>query len=73
MMWFFILIFVGVFLWMANLHVVSLERDWPLILVVVGLLNLLGMLRKTRKSRILNDLEKGKISVEQAEDKLKNS
>lgn len=73
MMWFFILIFVGIFLWMANLHVVSLARDWPVILIVLGLLNLLSIFRKTRKSRILNDLEKGKITVEQAEDKLKTS
>jgi hypothetical protein len=73
MIWFFMLIFIGVFLWMANLHVVSLARDWPIILIVLGLLSLLGIFRKSRKSRILNDLEHGKITVEQAEDKLKKS
>ena len=73
MMWFFMFIFVGVFLWLANLHIISLGRDWPVILIVFGLLMLLGIRRKSRKSRILNDLEHGKISVEEAEEELKGS
>ena len=73
MMWFFMFIFVGVFLWLANLHIISLGRDWPVILIVFGFLMLLGIRRKSRKSRILNDLEHGKISVEEAEEELKDS
>lgn len=73
MTWFFILIFIGVFLWLSNLHIVSLARDWPVILVVIGLLNLFSICEKSRKTRILNNLERGKISVEEAEDKLKKS
>jgi hypothetical protein len=73
MRWFLILIFIGVFLWLANLHIVSLARDWPVILIVIGLLNLFDIFKKGKKSRILNDLDSGKISVEEAEDKLKKS
>ncbi len=73
MMWFFLFIFVGVFLWLANLHIINLGRDWPVILIVFGLLMLLGIRKKSRKNRILYDLEHGKISVEEAEDKLKSS
>lgn len=73
MTWFFLFIFIGVFLWLANLQIISLGRDWPVILIVFGLLMLLGIRKKSRKNRILNDLEHGKISVEEAEDELKDS
>lgn len=67
-----LVIFVGVFLWLGNLRVVDIARDWPVILIVVGLVSLLSMRRKARKRKIISDLEKGKITVEEAEGKLRN-
>jgi hypothetical protein len=68
-----ILIFVGLFLWLGNLGILNLGRDWPLILVIIGLLGIISAVRKTRKGRIIKDLEKGKISVAEAEKKLKKT
>lgn len=68
-----ILIFVGLFLWLGNLEILDLSRDWPLILVIVGLLGIVSAVRKNRKGKIIQDLEKGKISVEEAEDELKKT
>ncbi len=73
MIWFFLFIFVGVFLWLANLDIINLGRDWPVILIVFGFLLLLGIGKRSRKNRVLNDLENGRISVEEAEDRLKDS
>ena len=73
MMWFFTFIFVGIFLWLANLQIVHLARDWPVILIVVGCLIIVGICKKNTRARVLNDLEHGKISVEEAETKLKSS
>ena len=73
MMWFIVFVFVGVFLWLANLHIVALTRDWPVILIVLGVSILLSIYKKRKKTRVLNDLEHGKISLEEAEDRLKNS
>jgi hypothetical protein len=66
-----ILIFVGLFIWFGNLGFLNLSRDWPLILVVLGILGIISALRRGRKARIIRDLEKGHITVEQAEEKLK--
>lgn len=68
-----VIIFIGLFIWFSNLGFINLARDWPLILVVVGVLTLLTSLRKGKKRRIIEDLEKGRISVEEAEEKLKHS
>jgi hypothetical protein len=68
-----ILIFIGFFIWFGNLGLLNLGRDWPLILIVIGLLGIISALRRGRKSRIIRDLEKGKISVGEAEEKLKKN
>lgn len=76
------LVVLGLFLWAANAGLVNFvwSRDWPLILVVVGLWMLWEAgrraWRRRRRSRanpekVLRDLEKGKISVEEAEKRLR--
>jgi hypothetical protein len=67
------LIFVGFFIWFGNLGLLNLSRDWPLILIVIGILGIISALRRGHKSRIIRDLEKGHISVEEAEEKLKKN
>ncbi|MBN2621150.1 hypothetical protein JXB22_08680 [candidate division WOR-3 bacterium] len=68
-----IFIFIGFFIWFGNLGFLNLSRDWPLILIIIGLLGIISALRRGRKSRIIRDLEKGKISVGEAEEKLKRN
>lgn len=68
-----LIIFIGVFLWLGNLHVVDIKRDWPVILIVIGLVSLLNTQKKAKKRKIISDLEKGKITVEEAEGKLRNT
>lgn len=68
-----LIIFVGVFLWLGNLRVVDIARDWPVILIVIGLVSLLSTRKKVRKRKIISDLEKGKITVEEAEGKFRKT
>jgi len=39
MLWYVILIIVGLLLWLNNLgyHILDLGRDWPLLLVLIGI------------------------------------
>ncbi len=64
-------IFLGLFFWLVNLQVLVLYRDWPLILIFLGLLQFLDFIHRLAKQKILNDLEKGRITPTQAEEKLK--
>ncbi|HAF07812.1 MAG: DUF5668 domain-containing protein [bacterium] len=74
----FILIVVGVFLLLStyNLFFFTFSRDWPWILIIVGLLNMISFKKKrsvvnvkissSKRKKILEDLKDGKISVEEA-------
>ncbi|HID32703.1 MAG TPA: hypothetical protein EYP24_04930 [bacterium (Candidatus Stahlbacteria)] len=67
------IIFLGVFFWLSNHQLISFSKDWPLILIILGLLSLVFRKGKTRKDRIgvLKDLEEGKISAWEAEKELR--
>ena len=65
------IIFLGLFFWLANLQVFVLSRDWPLILIFLGLMQFFDFSHRSAKQKILNDLEKGRITPAQAEEKLK--
>jgi len=69
--WIIILIFIGIFFWLANLQVLMLTRDWPLILVFLGIVNLFNLSKRNRRKKIIRDLESGKINAQTAEEKLK--
>ena len=69
--WIIIILFLGTFFWLSNLGVLSFTRDWPLILVFLGMYNLGKAIKKGRKGRIIADLASGKISACEAEEKLK--
>ena len=68
-----ILVFVGVFLWLGNLHVLNTARDWPVILIFIGIISLMSICKTGKKRKIINDLESGNITVQEAETKLKNT
>ncbi|MEE8597609.1 MAG: hypothetical protein V3T09_07355 [bacterium] len=77
MIWIFTLILIGFFFWLTNLQVLVLSRDWPLILILIGLINIIKLIKKlikiNKRHTIVNNLENGKISVQEAEEKLKKS
>jgi hypothetical protein len=72
-MWIIILIFLGVFFWFCNLEVLILSRDWPVLLIFFGILSIYGLFRENKKEVIIQDLEKGKITPQEAEEKLKKT
>lgn len=67
-----IFVFVGVFLWLGNLHILNTARDWPVILILIGIMSLMSIHKAGRKRKIINDLESGNITVQEAEEKLKH-
>jgi hypothetical protein len=69
---------VGLWIWLSNLDVlnVSFKENWPLIIVVAGIYVIArraGISRRNKSKRhtILGDLEKGKIDVETAINKIR--
>lgn len=78
------LIVLGLFIWFLNLGVFSFwkwGRDWPWILVIIGIFSIIGYFKKKfRKSRkfkkekikdILDKIEKGEINIEEAIKRIK--
>lgn len=76
------LIFLGGFFWLSNYHLITFSRDWPVILIVIGLLAMIKRPRGKKirvevktddddKMEVLKDLEKGEISAEEAEERMK--
>lgn len=66
-----IFIFLAIFFWLANFRVLSWSRDWPIILIFFGIINIL-IFPKYSKKRVIEDLEKGKITPEEALKRLKS-
>ncbi len=60
-----IFIFLAAFFWLSNLNILSLSRDWPVLLIFFGLFNLLIFPRYSKR-KIIEDLEKGKLTPEEA-------
>jgi amino acid permease len=75
--WGIILIIIGLWIWLSSIGVpyISFSKNWPLILVFWGLYIIIRRLtrrqRWIRPSQVINDLEKGKINVDEAVNKLK--
>lgn len=64
-----VLIFFAAFFWLVNFKVLLLSRDWPIILIFLGVINILLSPKYSRK-QIIQDLEKGKITPDEALKKL---
>ncbi len=60
-----IIICLALFFWLVNLKIFLLTRDWPIILIFFGIVNLF-LFTKYSKKKVIEDLEKGKITPEEA-------
>jgi hypothetical protein len=76
-----LLILIGLFFWLSNLGLIpgiNFKRDWPLIIIITGLWILISSFKKYFKfkknkdiKKIIDELEAGKISAEEAIKKIK--
>ncbi len=74
--WAIVFISVGVFVWLGNLGIFNFRwgRDWPVILVIIGLYFLTQLIPPKKRRRrvkkgmdeILKRLERGEVSAEEA-------
>ncbi|MEO0092660.1 MAG: DUF5668 domain-containing protein [candidate division WOR-3 bacterium] len=73
-----ILIILGLWIWLSYLGVpyISFHKNWPLLLVGLGIYIIIRRLirrsLRVNRQQVLNDLEKGKISVEEAIEQLRS-
>lgn len=80
------LIILGLFIWFLNLGIFSFwkwERDWPWILVIIGVFSIIGYLKRRAKGikkykykkekikEIINKIEKGEIDINEAIKRIK--
>jgi len=74
--WGFTLIVLGLWLWLSNMGYLNFKRDWPIILIAIGIyeviIGLSGGRKAPRTKKVLDKLEKGKISAEDAVNLLKD-
>ncbi|MDH5684504.1 MAG: DUF5668 domain-containing protein [candidate division WOR-3 bacterium] len=75
--WGIIIIIIGLWIWLSSLGVpyISFSKNWPLLIVALGLYIIIRRLIKrgrrwVRKDEVLKDLEQGKINVDEAVEKL---
>lgn len=78
--WAIVFICIGVFVWLGNLGIFNFRwgRDWPVILVIIGLYFLIQVISPRRRKRrvkkgldeILKRLERGEVSAEEAASEL---
>lgn len=82
-----VLVAAGVLIWLANIGVLNWNwgRDWPWILIVLGILGLVGEIarrarravrrrpaaRRVDRAGILRDLEEGRITADEAERRMR--
>ncbi len=68
-----VILLIGVWIWLSHFGIsfISFRRDWPVLIILLGVWIILKS--KRRRLKIIEDLEKGKIDVEEAIDKLRRS
>ncbi len=70
-----ILLFIGLWIWFSNLGIgfINFSRDWPVLIILLGTWIIVRKIKKKKPKvdKILNDVEKGKISVDEAVEKIK--
>jgi hypothetical protein len=75
-----VLIVLGVLFWLGKFGIIDFywDRDWPVILIAIGVFSLVNHFTRSRrrgnrrkKIKILSELDDGKIDAEEAIDELK--
>ena len=72
------LILIGLWIWLSNMGYLNFKRDWPLILIVLGIYAVLTAITPSKRSkekdvrRLLKDLEDGKISTDDVIEELED-
>jgi ABC-type microcin C transport system permease subunit YejB len=75
-----ILIVLGILFWLGKFGYINFywERDWPVVLIAIGIFSLINYLAKRKrvssiknKKNVLDSLESGDIDVDEAVDRLK--
>lgn len=68
-----VVILIGIWIWFSHFGIsfISFKRDWPILIILLGVWIILKSRRKRLK--IIEDLEKGKIDVDEAIDRLRRS
>ncbi len=84
--WSLLFIGIGIWILLSNYGVIlfKFSRDWPILLIAIGLAEILDVIfsvsktkkrphvkSKTNVKEILDSLEKGNISIDEAEKKIK--
>lgn len=77
--WGIALVLLGAWIWLSSLGVswISFSRDWPVLLVLLGgyvtCRGLRGLRRRRRRQVrfVLDDVERGRVDVEEAIDRIK--
>jgi len=60
------LIIIAAFFWIGNFGLILFRRDWPLLIVLLGIILLIRVFRKNSRKSIINKLAQGQISPEEA-------
>ncbi|TET24098.1 MAG: hypothetical protein E3J78_01705 [Candidatus Cloacimonadota bacterium] len=75
------LIVLGVLFWLGKFGIIDFywDRDWPVILIAIGVFSFVNIMvkkskrgRKSKKTAILNKLNDGDIDAEEAISKIKD-
>ena len=73
-----IILIIGLWIWLSNFGLIFIKfsRDWPVILILLGIYLIYRGIKskkkkKTKTFRILDKIDKGKMSVDEAVEKIK--
>ncbi len=74
--WGIVLVILGAWIWLSNMGYLSFKRDWPFILIIIGAYYFIDGLKvkgksKTNVKKVLDRVEKGEMSVDEAEQKIR--
>ncbi len=78
--WGIVLVFIGLLIWLGNMgyFIFRWHRDWPLLLVIFGIYILIKGIQPSERpaikkdaSKIIEKVEKGEMSVDEAVEKIK--
>lgn len=69
-----VVILIGIWIWLSHFGIafISFRRDWPVLIILLGIWMILKR-NRSRRLKVIKELEKGSIDVDEAVDKLRRS